>query len=331
MSVVIPVYRSERFIGACMNSILAQRRPVDQVVLVDDGGDDASIDIALHALRGADVECVVVRQPRNGGVGRARNAGVAAVRGDLVWFLDSDDLAHPLFTTVMSAAFADPSIDLAACRTEYVDLHGQRLRAPAPRSTDSRVSGEDFVRMLAAGDIKAYPGKHMFRREVLGDHPFDDRRAYEDMVATARIALRSRRVAMIDTPLYRYRLRAGSLSHSVNTNTAALFEMGDEMTTVISEVADGPRRQRLIRRFVYREVLIPAAHLAMRATHAGDTGNPVVDGLLVDARRRTSLRDCVPLLMDRQIRSAVFAFAMSAAPAVYSGILRRRPEQVGLG
>ncbi|MFW0796625.1 glycosyltransferase family 2 protein [Gordonia sp. CPCC 205515] len=330
ISVVIPVYRSEDFIRDCLQAVLDQHRPVDEIILVDDCGGDASLDIASDVLAHAPVNHLVVRQSRNTGVGSARNAGAAAATGDLVWFLDSDDLADPTFTAIMGAAFEHTDADLAACRTDLVDATGDSLHVVEPSPSESRLSGTQFVQLLLTGEVKAYPGGHVFRRSVLGAAPWAERRAYEDMVATAHMALRSRSVAMIDAPLYRYRQRAGSISHTVNANTPLLFDMGDEMVAVIAQVAEGGRQRRLARRFEYREVLIPAAHMAMRAAHAGDGANPVVAELLASSRMRASIRDMLPLLADRQVRSAVFALGMTVSPDLYSSILRRRPEPVRL-
>ena len=95
VGVVIPVYRCENYVRGCIESVLAQTRPVDQIVLVDDCGGDRSIDIAVETLREHGREHRVITQPRNGGLGRARNTGLAVLTTDLVWFLDSDDTAAP--------------------------------------------------------------------------------------------------------------------------------------------------------------------------------------------------------------------------------------------
>ncbi|RPA02635.1 glycosyltransferase family 2 protein [Gordonia sp. OPL2] len=332
LSVVIPIHRSERYIGECLDAVLAQEHPVEQVVLVDDLGGDRSIDIAVDILTAAGVDHTVVRQDRNRGAGCARNAGVSATTGQVIWFFDSDDLADPAFTRVMVDALTEHGADVAACRTALVGPDGRArgiLEDAAPRGA---VTGPGFVEFLVTGTVKALPGGHVFRREVLGSAPWDERRAYEDMVATARMALRADRVAMVDAPLYRYRQRADSVSRTVNGHTLGLFEMGEEMSEVIGSIADGQRRRglRLRRRFSYREVLIPAAHMAMRARHDG-ADEQVIDGLLVGARERSSLRDVVPLLVDRQFRSAVFAAGIVVTPKLYSRILRRRPDRVHLG
>ena len=79
----------------CLDSILTQTSPVDEIVLVDDRGGDDSMDIAVEHLRDARVAPRIVVQDRNSGPGRARNSSLAAASGNLIWFLDSDDEADP--------------------------------------------------------------------------------------------------------------------------------------------------------------------------------------------------------------------------------------------
>jgi glycosyltransferase involved in cell wall biosynthesis len=87
LSVIIPCFNADRFVGEAIRSVLAQSRPADEIIVVDDGSTDGS---AAQVARYADK----VRQIRqhNAGPAAARNAGVAAARHDLIAFLDADDL-----------------------------------------------------------------------------------------------------------------------------------------------------------------------------------------------------------------------------------------------
>jgi glycosyltransferase involved in cell wall biosynthesis len=87
-SVVVPCFNQGTFLQECLDSIRAQRRPVDQVVVVNDGSTDPHTLERLAAL--ADEGIVVVHQP-NGGAASARNAGVRHATGDWIVTLDADD------------------------------------------------------------------------------------------------------------------------------------------------------------------------------------------------------------------------------------------------
>ncbi len=88
VSVVMPVHDGERFLGEAIDSVLEQTYDPVEVIVVDDGSRDASAAIARER------PVVYLHQP-NRGVAAARNAGLAAARGDLIGFLDQDDLWLP--------------------------------------------------------------------------------------------------------------------------------------------------------------------------------------------------------------------------------------------
>ncbi len=331
VSVVVPVYRSAQYIEASLRAILGQSRPVDEIVVVDDHGGDGSMAIATGILETARIDYRVLALDRNHGAGFARNAGLRASTGDVVWFFDSDDLAAPAFVEHMAAAMMRENADFASCRTMFVDLDGRELVVAERRHPRrASVTGVEFARMLMRGRVKAYPPARLFRRSVLGDAPWDERRAYEDMAATLRIALRARRVALVDDPMLRYRQHPDSTSQVTCTHTADVFAMGDEVACLSPDLVDtdalwgSSRNRALARAFRYREVLIPAAHMAMRAAQAG-TGDPdVVRSLLAESRRRSRLIDVVPLVAGGQLRSAAFAVGMAASPSAYARVLRGR-------
>ena len=89
VTVVVPVFAGQRFLGAALQSVLAQTYPNVEVIVVDDGSPDASAEIASR------IEGVRVLRQDHRGVAAARNAGVEAASGELIAFLDQDDEWSP--------------------------------------------------------------------------------------------------------------------------------------------------------------------------------------------------------------------------------------------
>ena len=89
ISVIVPVYRVEKFLPRCISSIAKQTFRDFEMILVDDGSDDACPDICDQAAR-ADARIRVIHQ-KNQGLSAARNAGIDAARGQYISFVDSDD------------------------------------------------------------------------------------------------------------------------------------------------------------------------------------------------------------------------------------------------
>ena len=88
VSVVVPVYNRAAYVGEAIESALAQTLPVHELIVVDDGSSDASVEVVERYAR---PELRVLHQA-HAGIGAARNRGLAAATGELIAFLDSDDL-----------------------------------------------------------------------------------------------------------------------------------------------------------------------------------------------------------------------------------------------
>jgi glycosyltransferase involved in cell wall biosynthesis len=137
ISVVIPVYNGAEFISSAIRSVLRQTLPASEVIVVDDGSTDGSADIALEF--GAPVK--VLRLPHQGGAA-ALNAGLAEANGDLLAFLDADDLWSEDKLGLQSAIITfDDSCDAVFGRVvQFFDMEN---RISEPREIDG--TSESFV------------------------------------------------------------------------------------------------------------------------------------------------------------------------------------------
>lgn len=113
VSVVVPVYNGERFLGAALESIFGQGYELLEVVVVDDGSTDRTADIATAFP-------VQLVELEHGGIARARNAGVEAATGELIGFLDADDVFTPgTLRPRVEYLWARPMVDLTLARMEF--------------------------------------------------------------------------------------------------------------------------------------------------------------------------------------------------------------------
>ena len=111
VSCIVPVYNGEAYVGETLASILAQTQPPLEVIVVDDGSTDGTPERTRSF--GTAVRCV---RQENAGPAAARNRGVAEARGDLLAFLDADDLWHPEKLSRQAAALtADPELAYTTC------------------------------------------------------------------------------------------------------------------------------------------------------------------------------------------------------------------------
>ena len=128
VSLIVPVYKSEATLGACLDSLLAQTEADIEIICVNDGSPDncASI-LESYASRDARI-CVITQQ--NQGLSAARNAGMDVARGRIVDFVDSDDTVSPdlcrRLVEVFDATDADVVTFGAVCEPE--DRASKRIR-----------------------------------------------------------------------------------------------------------------------------------------------------------------------------------------------------------
>lgn len=158
VSVVIPAYNGALFIGEALESLLNQSRPADQIIVVNDGSTDETAEI----LRGYADKIQIIDQP-NAGVAAARNRGLAAAEGDLVAFLDQDDLLLPdKLQQQVDCLAQHPGAGMLHSGWRLVDAAGRKLSDVEP--------WHDLPVLDSAGWIRRMPvlfSAMLFRRDWL--------------------------------------------------------------------------------------------------------------------------------------------------------------------
>lgn len=134
VSVVIAAFRAEATLGAAIQSVLAQTSPVDQIIVVDDGSDDSTANVAQQF--GGLV--IVHRLPHNQGVAAALNHGLTFVTQPVLAFIDADDLWPVNRVAEQRQVLADPEVDVVdGWSVQFNDpdsivAHPDQIKAPGP-------------------------------------------------------------------------------------------------------------------------------------------------------------------------------------------------------
>lgn len=93
VSIVVPVYNAAKYLEECIASVFSQSFDDWELILVDDGSSDGS-GLIIDRMAEADPRVKAIHRA-NGGMSAARNTGIAAARGEFMYFLDADDVLHP--------------------------------------------------------------------------------------------------------------------------------------------------------------------------------------------------------------------------------------------
>lgn len=223
VGVVIPAYQAEHFVLGAVRSVLAQTYPHLDLIVVDDGSNDRTGAVVTGVK---DPRLRLVRQ-ENAGVARARNEGARLVGGDLVAFLDADDLWAPeKLARQVAALDQHPTWACVGSFMHHIDARGRRL------GVTGEAVDEPTRRKVAAADLLPCPiSSVLFRREAfisLGG--FDESLVkhvpamIEDLDLMARLAS-GHPFGVLSDPLGGYRIHGASASavHFRNQRDGARF------------------------------------------------------------------------------------------------------------
>lgn len=130
VSVVIPAYNVEKFIGACLQSVQAQTYKNWQAIVVDDGSTDSTAKV-IQSIVTEDERFQFIQQS-NGGVSKARNTGLLAATGDYLAFLDGDDMWESTFLEELLSALQTDQADMAYCGYTHLYDKGWRRKFSYP-------------------------------------------------------------------------------------------------------------------------------------------------------------------------------------------------------
>lgn len=208
ISVLMPIYKGERFVAHAIESVLGQTYPHIELIIVNDGSPDNSAAVIRHYL--ADVRVKYIEQ-QNAGVASARNTALRHATGAYIGLCDQDDewLPHKAEKQIAYMQ-AHPDAGLVHGDVDYIDENGQPL--PHEPYFPAAVSGQCFARMYMGNPVMAVAA--VFRRSLVDAiGGFDPSIKYaDDYDLWLRIAAQHA-VGYIDEPVARYRWHAENNSH----------------------------------------------------------------------------------------------------------------------
>lgn len=216
VSIVVPVYNVENYVEKCVRSLIDQSYKRIEILLINDGSTDDSLEIC-NLLSAEDSRITVVNK-NNGGLSDARNSGLGAAHGEWVCFVDGDDYVSPIFVEALLQAALITRCDIAAvpfgtkfCDGEEACLAQSIEDLPACREESS----EKYLESLLYQRWDTGVPWRIYKRSTLGRDPFKLGIYYEDLESVYKIIHTVSSVALLDEKsLYAYRIRGNSIMGS---------------------------------------------------------------------------------------------------------------------
>ena len=211
ISVIIPVYKVEAYLDRCVESVLAQTYKDFELILVDDGSPDRCGEMCDEWAK-RDARIRVIHQ-QNGGLSAARNAGIDWVmtNSDSEWitFIDSDDWVSEDYLSSLAGAVESYGTSVAVGGVLALDNDEQKLFEQTEYN-DRMLSPEDlFIRFASLG---TWAWNKLYRKSDFDGVRYPVGMVYEDRHTTHKILFKYDRVAIVNKPIYFYRVaRPGNI------------------------------------------------------------------------------------------------------------------------
>lgn len=209
ISVIVPVYRVEKYLDRCIESIVDQTYTNLDIILVDDGSPDKCPVICDQwALKDSRIKVI---HKKNGGLSDARNAGMKVAKGEFIGFVDSDDWIAPEMYQKLLDSIINVGSDISACSVEMVweDSAPKKMLTKQINKTLNKVDAQR--ELLHESDLLQPVWYKLYKRELIKDILFEVGKQHEDVFWSYQAIGKAERVSIIDYIGYYYLQRSESI------------------------------------------------------------------------------------------------------------------------
>lgn len=248
ISIIVPVYNSEKYLDETLDSLAAQTYPDMEVLLVDDGSTDQSGQICK--VRAEQDNRFQYYKVNNGGPSAARNTGISYATGEYIGFCDSDDLIDPNMYQTMTAYMEHHSADIVFC-----DIYSERdqRKFGFPWSDGTVFQSDEIGQTLAAAFVGNETDNDsnvplwgsvvrcLFKADKIKNNDVwfpDDIHFAEDLVFTLRYLQNVGKAVICDRDFYYYRCNPNSIMNSFFAYKEGMFQARKKLIKYLSDIIE---------------------------------------------------------------------------------------------
>ena len=213
VSVIIPVYNSEKYLSACIDSVLHQEKVSLEIILVDDGSTDSSASICdNYAQKYENIRAIHIN---NSGQAVAKNEGLKYAHGNYIALTDSDDKMTPRMLHMMVIAGYKHDADIVCCNYKQIDEKGEDSHLDCTGKTYILNHEEALIRFYSRNMIYSQCWTKLYKHQMLTEHHIENEpiRYDEDVIFNILSFKASKTTVIIDELLYEYTYRENSVAH----------------------------------------------------------------------------------------------------------------------
>ena len=267
ISVIVPVYKVEKYINKCVDSILEQSFQDFDLILVDDGSPDGCPAICDdYASRD---ERITVIHKTNGGLSDARNAGIdwAMEHSTSEWlaFVDSDDYLHPDYLMTLYQTALKDGADLVICDFVRVNENGECIEEEHTFYDLVTEDKRELFKILSIGWRIDMAWNKLYAKSIFENLRFEYGKIHEDEFAIHRVLWACHKAAIVSFELYYYRVRKNSIMGSESPKSRL-----DQMEALIEQFEFSNRHNLPPREVVLSESYLNEATTMCRSLDKKD-------------------------------------------------------------
>lgn len=217
VSVIIPVYKVEKYVQGCLTSIVRQSYNNIEIILVDDAGEDDSMKLAEAVLQGSDVPWRVHKHACNKGVSEARNNGADCAKGEFLFFVDSDDYISDTCIEKLVQSAYDNQSDIVFGSFVY-DYEG-KIEPSHWMYSEDRCSDAPLHEHIAQNAF-VMPWNKLIKHSfyLKAAVKFKEGIRYEDEPWSFSLIIRAHKISFLKEVTYFYRIWSGSFMNVARYN-----------------------------------------------------------------------------------------------------------------
>lgn len=234
VSVVMPVYKTEKFLRDSVMSVIGQSFQRWQLIIVDDGSPDRCGEMA-EAFAAGDQRIEVIHQA-NAGLSEARNTGLRHVRAPFVTMLDSDDILHPDYLSIL-VELQKKRKDVISCVGFSFFSHDCKWRCAGLKGDKAQIysSAEAIEEILYQRSLNHSSCGKLYPAHAVPPGIFTPHIGYEDLDSFYRIFERVKEVIYCDMPLYGYRCNPESYTQVFTPRRRDVLDVAEKMCGVLEK------------------------------------------------------------------------------------------------
>ena len=212
ITIVVPCYNVEKYVKKCIDSLKNQTYKKIEIILVNDGSTDKTLDIITEESKSDTRFKIITRE--NGGLSAARNTGLEVAKGKYISFIDSDDFVDNLFIEKLYDSIKENDSDIAVCDYQFIDENGIVWNNKKNKSDVVYSSDNALIDILSGRlNLEVMTWNKLYKTSLFKDNSiiFPNSKLHEDNYTTFKLFYFSKKISLIKDKLYYYLQRNSSI------------------------------------------------------------------------------------------------------------------------